>query len=72
MAKVFKCRYKGLDCDFAAHGNSDEEIIERTYDHARAVHDCLYSVEEFGDQIRDEIRIERRLRLPWTRGDASA
>jgi predicted small metal-binding protein len=72
MAKVFKCRYKGLDCDFAVRGNTDEEVIERTYPHAQTTHDCPYSLEEFSEHMKDDIREERPSWLPWARRETSA
>jgi predicted small metal-binding protein len=72
MAKVFKCRYKGLDCEFAAYGDTTEEIIRRTYDHARTAHHCEDTLEEFGDKIRDGIRVERQSWLPWARRESNA
>ncbi len=72
MAKVFKCRYKGQDCDFACYGDTDEEIIEQLYPHALAVHQCPFTLEELGDHIRDDIREERRSWLPWARREPNA
>jgi hypothetical protein len=72
MAKVFKCRWKEQDCDRAFHGNTAQEIIEKAYPHAQSAHHCELTFEEFGAYIKDSIRQERGMWLPWTRRDAGA
>ncbi len=38
MAKVLRCRDVGIDCDFEARGVNEEEILEKTREHARRIH----------------------------------
>ncbi len=38
MAKVLRCRDVGIDCDFEARGANEQEILEKTREHARRVH----------------------------------
>ena len=38
MAKVMKCRTVGLDCDFVARGENDEQIMAQVAEHARKDH----------------------------------
>ena len=38
MAKVLTCREVGMDCDFVARGNSEEEILSQAAQHARQDH----------------------------------
>jgi predicted small metal-binding protein len=35
MAKVMKCRTVGLDCDFVARGENDEQIMAQVAEHAK-------------------------------------
>jgi predicted small metal-binding protein len=39
MAKILRCRDAGIDCDFVARGDTDQEVLERTAEHAKADHD---------------------------------
>jgi predicted small metal-binding protein len=38
MGKVLKCRTVGLDCDFVARAESDEQIMKQVAEHARKDH----------------------------------
>ncbi len=38
MTKVLKCRDVGMDCDFVARGNSEDEIMSQAAEHARKDH----------------------------------
>ena len=38
MSKVLKCRDVGMDCDFVAHGESEDEIMTQAAEHARKDH----------------------------------
>jgi predicted small metal-binding protein len=38
MAKVLTCREVGMDCDFVARGNSEEEILAQAAVHAQRDH----------------------------------
>jgi predicted small metal-binding protein len=38
MTKVLKCRDVGMDCDFEARGNSEDEIMVQAAEHARRDH----------------------------------
>jgi predicted small metal-binding protein len=38
MAKVLTCREVGMDCDFVAHGNTEEEILAQAAAHAHNDH----------------------------------
>jgi predicted small metal-binding protein len=36
--KDFHCRDAGLNCDFVARGNSNDEIVKQAGDHAKKAH----------------------------------
>jgi predicted small metal-binding protein len=38
MGKVLKCRDVGVDCDFEAHGATEEEVLGQAAAHAKAEH----------------------------------
>ena len=38
MTKVLTCREVGMDCDFVARGNSEEEILAQAAKHAQKDH----------------------------------
>ena len=38
MTKVLRCRDVGMDCEFEARGNSEDEIMAKAAEHARKDH----------------------------------
>jgi predicted small metal-binding protein len=43
--KDFHCRDAGTSCDFVARGNSNQEILDRVGQHARAQHNMQMTPE---------------------------
>jgi len=39
MGKILGCKDVGVDCDFAARGKTDEEVLKKAVEHARKEHD---------------------------------
>ena len=39
MAKVLRCKDVGMDCDFEARAESEEEVLKQAAEHAAATHD---------------------------------
>jgi len=58
MAKVLRCRDVGIDCDFVARADSEEEILKKAAEHAAATHDMKEIPEEVLSQVRAAIRDE--------------
>jgi predicted small metal-binding protein len=58
MAKVLRCRDVGMDCDFVARADSEEEILKKAAEHAAAKHDMKEIPEEVLSQVRAAIRDE--------------
>lgn len=52
MGKRIECSDVGMDCDFAAFADTEEELMELTTEHARRVHD----IEEFTPELEEKIR----------------
>jgi predicted small metal-binding protein len=38
MSKVLRCREVGLDCDFEARGETQQEVLSKAAEHARKDH----------------------------------
>jgi predicted small metal-binding protein len=58
MGKVLHCRDVGMDCDFVARADSEEEILKKAAEHAAATHDMKEIPEEVLSQVRAAIRDE--------------
>ena len=58
MAKVLKCRDVGMDCDFIARADSEEQILKKAAEHAATAHDMKEIPEEVLSKVRAAIRNE--------------
>ncbi len=58
MAKVLRCRDVGMDCDFEARAETEEEILKKAAEHAGAAHDMKEIPEEVLAKVRAAIRDE--------------
>lgn len=38
MAKTLRCRDVGMDCDYEAHGTSEQDVLQQAAAHAKADH----------------------------------
>ncbi len=38
MSKVMRCREVGMDCDFVARGENENEVLTKAAAHAKATH----------------------------------
>jgi predicted small metal-binding protein len=56
MAKVLKCREVGLDCDFVARADTEEEIMEQVVEHANTTHGVKDMPEDVVARVRGVIR----------------
>jgi len=56
MAKRLSCRDAGVDCDFVACADTEEELMQRTADHARTDHNMSEIPKEVHDKVRSAIR----------------
>ena len=52
MSKVVSCRDVGMDCDFVARGQSENEILEQCAEHARTDH----GMDEIPDEVIAKVR----------------
>ena len=58
MTKVFSCRDVGVECDFVARGQTEEEIFQQIAEHARTAHGMDELSPELAEKVRSGIRDE--------------
>jgi predicted small metal-binding protein len=58
MAKVINCRQVGVDCDFEARGETEQEVIQKCAEHAKSAHGMTEMSEELKEKVRNGIREE--------------
>lgn len=58
MAKVVSCRDVGLDCDFVARGETEEELLQTAAAHGKAEHGMSEIPPEVIERVRSLIRDE--------------
>ena len=56
MEKRIDCRDIDLECDFAACGQTDEEVIRKAGEHIQAIHGMESFSREFYDKARGAVR----------------
>ena len=58
MAKIVSCRDVGLDCDFVARGETEQDILQQCTEHARKDHGMTEIPAELADKVLGAIRDE--------------
>jgi predicted small metal-binding protein len=58
MAKSISCRDVGVDCDFVARGETEQEILQQCSEHARTAHNMNELPPELAQKVRGAIRDE--------------
>jgi predicted small metal-binding protein len=58
MSKVLKCKDVGMDCDFIARGETEEEILKQAAKHAGMVHGMTEMSDEIVAKVRSVIHDE--------------
>ena len=56
--KVVRCREVGVDCDFEARGQNEDEILRQCADHARSAHGMTEIPPELAAKVRSAIHEE--------------
>ena len=59
MTKVITCRDVGVDCDFVARGQTEEEILAQCAEHARSAHGMNELPPDLAEKVRSSIRDEK-------------
>jgi predicted small metal-binding protein len=58
VAKTVSCRDVGMDCDFVAKGETEQDILQQAAEHARTAHNMNEIPAEVVDKVRGAIRDE--------------
>lgn len=56
MSKVLYCRDVGMDCDFVARADTEDELLQQAAVHAQAVHSVQVLPPELVAAVRAAIR----------------
>ncbi|MGH7528062.1 MAG: DUF1059 domain-containing protein [Gemmatimonadales bacterium] len=56
MTKQLRCRDVGMNCDFEARGNTEEEVLQKASAHARSAHQITEMPPELAAKVRAAIR----------------
>lgn len=59
MTKVLRCRDVGVDCDFEARGQTEQEILKKTQEHARKDHGMDEIPADLAVKLKSAIRDEK-------------
>ena len=52
MTKTVSCRDVGMDCDFVAKGETEQDILQQAAEHARKEHGMTEIPAELADKVR--------------------
>lgn len=58
MAKTVSCRDVGMDCDFVATGETEQDILQQCVEHARTDHGMTEIPAEVAEKVRAAIHDE--------------
>jgi len=58
MAKVLRCRDVGMDCDFVACAETEEEVLKKAAEHVETTHNMKEIPEEVVAKVRAAISDE--------------
>ncbi|HET7872274.1 MAG TPA: DUF1059 domain-containing protein [Terriglobales bacterium] len=59
MTKVISCRDVGMDCDFEARGETDQEVLRQCAEHARSAHGMEKISPELAAKVKAAMRDEK-------------
>jgi predicted small metal-binding protein len=59
MPKVISCRDAGVDCDFVARGETEEELFRNAFEHGRKFHGMKEIPKDLQEKMRTLIREEK-------------
>lgn len=59
MRKMLRCRDVGMDCDFQAHGKSDDEVMRQAAQHAKEKHGLATIPPDLQAKARAAIKEQR-------------
>lgn len=56
MGREFRCADAGMECDYVARGQTDDEVMQNVASHASEVHNIREVPDDLAQQIRGKIR----------------
>jgi predicted small metal-binding protein len=59
MRKIMRCRDVGMDCDFQAHGKTDDEVVRNAAQHASDKHGLATIPPDLEKKVRAAIKEQR-------------
>jgi predicted small metal-binding protein len=62
MSKVVRCREVGVDCDFEARGETEQEVLQKCAEHAKSAHGMDEIPAELAAKVRSSIHDEKSQR----------
>ena len=68
MSKVVSCREVGVDCDFEARGESEQEVLQKCAEHAKSAHGMDQIPADLAAKVRTSIRDEEPRKKASTAG----
>lgn len=68
MSKIVSCREVGVDCDFQARGETEEEILQQCAEHARSAHGMNEIPPDLAAKVRSAIHDEQPQKVTHTTG----
>ena len=58
MSKIVICREVGVDCDFVAKGETEQEVLQQCAEHRRKGHGMTELPADLAEKVRGAIRDE--------------
>ena len=55
MTKIVRCREIGVDCDFEARGETEQEVLAKCAEHGRSAHGIQELPQELVEKVRAAI-----------------
>jgi predicted small metal-binding protein len=68
MAKIVRCREIGVDCDFEARGETEQEVLQKCAEHARSDHGMDQIPADLAAKVRASIHDEEPQRKASSAG----
>lgn len=59
MPKTLRCRDAGVDCDFVARGETEEELFQNAFEHGKTFHGMTEIPKDLQEKMRNLIREEK-------------
>jgi predicted small metal-binding protein len=58
MSKIVRCRGVGVDCDFEARGETEQEVLQKCAEHAKSAHGMDEIPPDLAAKVRASMRDE--------------